>query len=436
MFIDRTSNSECALNSERHGSSDKTLHFRLIAANCTRTLIIAFLLTAFLGSLAHAQDNLTRLETAEKHLQNGQVFLAYRLALPEAESGNVEAMALLATIANYKDAPITREDAARWSELAAELGHAQSQWLLGNNYRFGRYGFEKNPAKSLEWNRKAAAQGHTWGHQTILELGRETNLVPRDELAASFEAIKEVAEAGDFTWMNFLGRNYLAGKGTARDLSEARRWFQRVIDTDSAGSTFKYDAYLGLSQTIRATADSLDDIERALDLLLIASSDQFCSSRTSTGNGGWECTSLKDFRETVALREARRCAYGFDQRRGGNPSGLFECDMLRAIAFFAEERDIALSVDTVAVRNGLLFVTTQTSDDWRQAARSRLAASHPGLTWNESAVVWQGTARQSSFSCEMDMAAARDLQNSGRVVVRAVLRNLNGTEPMFRCRIR
>jgi hypothetical protein len=399
-----------------------------------------FLLTAVLliapASLAFAQDNGALLKTAENHRNNGQINRAYRIALPLAEGGDVEAMAFLASLATYNNPPLKREDAARWIELAAELGHAHSQWQMGTYHKFGRYGFPKDMGKALVWARRSAAQDHTWGHQMILDIGKNRALVPREEVLASLEAIKAVAEGGDFFWMNRLGQNFQEGIGIARDPVAASRWYDRVLASPDAGNTHRFDAHVGKGEVQRSLAKSLPDIENAFDNLLIATSDQFCSVRTSVGGGRMECKSMKPLRETEQFLASKRCDFGFDERRVSDPGLLFRCDLLRAIAYFSERRELVLRADKVAVRAGALLVTTRTDGDWRPAARQRLAVSHPNLTWKEFPQVWNGKKTTSAFTCEMELMAAQALRRTGSAIVRAELRNLNGTEPFFRCSLR
>ena len=49
--------------------------------------------------------------------------------------------------------------AAKWFHRAAEQGHAESQYKLGECYRYG-WGLEKDEVEAMKWYRKAAEQGH------------------------------------------------------------------------------------------------------------------------------------------------------------------------------------------------------------------------------------------------------------------------------------
>lgn len=58
-------------------------------------------------------------------------------------------------------AGISDQDPAHWMKKAAEQGHADAQYKLGNMYRNG-YGVRQSDETALKWYRKAAARNHGW----------------------------------------------------------------------------------------------------------------------------------------------------------------------------------------------------------------------------------------------------------------------------------
>jgi len=52
-----------------------------------------------------------------------------------------------------------QKDFINWHTKAAEQGHADSQYELGNAYRLG-HGLSKNMQEALGWHLKAAPQGN------------------------------------------------------------------------------------------------------------------------------------------------------------------------------------------------------------------------------------------------------------------------------------
>ncbi len=52
------------------------------------------------------------------------------------------------------------DEAMEWYRKAAEQGHADAQYALGQCYDVEEYGIEPDDAKAVEWYRKAVEQGN------------------------------------------------------------------------------------------------------------------------------------------------------------------------------------------------------------------------------------------------------------------------------------
>ncbi|MFR6749415.1 MAG: tetratricopeptide repeat protein [Faecalibacterium sp.] len=89
-----------------------------------------------------------------------------------------------------------RTNAVWWYQKAAEQGHAEAQYALGDCYRTGE-GVTKNGAEAVKWYRKAAEQGHV--------------------------------EA-----QNMLGICYHNGDGVAQDNQEAVKWCGKAAENGLA----------------------------------------------------------------------------------------------------------------------------------------------------------------------------------------------------------
>lgn len=394
-----------------------------------------FLIFSFTG-IANAQSsNEARLEIAAELRNSNRIGEAYNIALSLATAGDPEAMAFMTSLANYQNAPLSREEAAGWAQQAADLGHAKSQWDVANYYRFGRYGYPRDLQLALEWARKSATQGHTWAHQTILSIGSRSNLVSQEEMGSSASAIEAVADSGDYHWMNKVGENYQLGMGVPRDFDIAAEWFLRVLEAEGISYTYHYYAMVGLAEIYTETAVSVENIEQALDLFLTASSDQFCAQSTSLGDGQWGCSAVKSMDVAEARLREIKCTAGFDQSVIRNPVELFECDQLAAISHFAQEQRITILVDEIGVLDGSLLIESWSESDWRDGARDRLRVSNPELTWDENLTIWAQPKPALPYTCTMDLSAAQNMQQGDRVEVRATLRNLNGVRPDFDCRL-
>lgn len=109
--------------------------------------------------------------------------------------------------------------AAAGFRLAAEGGHAESQYLLSTLLDEGQ-GLPQDPAEAALWERRAAAQGHAYA---------QANLSFRFYAAGSFaEAFLwcQRAAGSHLAWAQFhLGLMYRKGEGVAQDNTEAAHWY-------------------------------------------------------------------------------------------------------------------------------------------------------------------------------------------------------------------
>ncbi|MBO7321300.1 MAG: sel1 repeat family protein, partial [Bacteroidales bacterium] len=61
-------------------------------------------------------------------------------------------------------------EAVKWYRKAADKGHLDAQYNLGNRYYNGE-GVEKNYTEAVKWYRKAADKGHSNAKNTLKQLG-------------------------------------------------------------------------------------------------------------------------------------------------------------------------------------------------------------------------------------------------------------------------
>jgi len=125
--------------------------------------------------------------------------------------------------------------AVGWFRKAAEQGHADAQYRLGEAYRFGS-GVAQDEAEGLKWWRRAAEQGQAhaefylgWSH----EYGRSG--LPTDAVEA-LRWYRRAAEHGLAEAQARLGTAYAIGQGVPRDDREAVAWYRRAAaQNDSLG---------------------------------------------------------------------------------------------------------------------------------------------------------------------------------------------------------
>jgi uncharacterized protein len=66
-----------------------------------------------------------------------------------------------------EDAPVNKEEAAKWFHLAAENGHVDAQFRMGVCYEKGS-GVKQNLPEALAWYNRAAAQGSIAAKNNLL----------------------------------------------------------------------------------------------------------------------------------------------------------------------------------------------------------------------------------------------------------------------------
>ena len=110
--------------------------------------------------------------------------------------------------------------AAASFQLAAEQGHAESQYLLSTMYDAGQ-GLPQDDAKAAYWERKAAGQGHAYA---------QANLSFRCYAANNFSeafAWCQRAAHSKLAWAEYnLGLMYRKGEGVEQSDIEAAYWYR------------------------------------------------------------------------------------------------------------------------------------------------------------------------------------------------------------------
>lgn len=109
-------------------------------------------------------------------------------------------------------------------QIAAQAGHAESQYLLSTLFDAGE-GVPQDDALAADWEHKAAEQGHAYA---------QANLSFRCYQAGDFSeafAWCQRAAHGQLAWAQYhVGLMYRKGEGVAQDDREAARWYQMAAD--------------------------------------------------------------------------------------------------------------------------------------------------------------------------------------------------------------
>lgn len=142
----------------------------------------------------------------------------YKLA---AGQGNVYAMNNLKLC--YKSIG-DKKESLKWMRAAAEHGHSECQYELGNAYQNGN-GFKEDIEQAIYWFKLAAEQNHAEAYN---QLGVIYSNDLRD-YAKSHDCIKKAAELGSKTALYNMGYDYEFGLGTEIDYKLAEQYYLQAI---------------------------------------------------------------------------------------------------------------------------------------------------------------------------------------------------------------
>lgn len=134
-------------------------------------------------------------------------------------------------IRQAKEAP-DEEDATLWL-MAAELGNAEAQYMVGCRYWYGDSNVEQSDEEAVRWFRKAVEQGYAPAQDALGDCYSNG-----DGVKQSFEeAVKwyrKAAEQG-YDWaQNNLANCYYNGKGVEQDYEKAVKWYRKAAVQSNA----------------------------------------------------------------------------------------------------------------------------------------------------------------------------------------------------------
>lgn len=145
-------------------------------------------------------------------------------------------------------------EAVRWFHKAAEQGHVEAQYLLGNCYYE-----EMNYSEAAKWYQEIAEQGHEDAQRYLADcyynIG-ENFYYGLDENTEDYsEAVKwyrKAAELGHSEAQFSLGSCYYSGTGIEEDDSEAVKWFSKAAVQGNASAQFLlgscYESGIGVEE--------------------------------------------------------------------------------------------------------------------------------------------------------------------------------------------
>jgi localization factor PodJL len=117
------------------------------------------------------------------------------------------------------------ETAAKWYSAAAEMGHAPSQYLIGNFSEKG-LGTQRDLKAAANWYEKAADNGNIVAMHNLAVLHATPNAISeKPDMAKAYNWFAKAAEYGVRDSQVNLGIFHTKGIGTSIDLPEAYKWF-------------------------------------------------------------------------------------------------------------------------------------------------------------------------------------------------------------------
>lgn len=112
--------------------------------------------------------------------------------------------------------------------LAAQQGHAESQYLLSTMYDAAE-GVSQDEAGAALWERKAAEQGHAYAQANLSFRHYDAG-----DYAEAFRWCQRAAHS-QLPWAQYnVGLMYRRGEGVAQSDAEAARWYRLAADQDFA----------------------------------------------------------------------------------------------------------------------------------------------------------------------------------------------------------
>ncbi|MDR2855311.1 MAG: sel1 repeat family protein [Methanomicrobiales archaeon] len=134
---------------------------------------------------------------------------------------------------DYENVEPDFEKAVEWFTKAADQGHVDAQFYLGQCYRAGN-GVEPDFEKAVEWYTKAADQGHAPA-QSILGVCYEMGNGVAKDLEKAVEWYTKAADQGYASAQYSLGLCYENGKGVAIDKEKALEWYTKAVESAKPG---------------------------------------------------------------------------------------------------------------------------------------------------------------------------------------------------------
>jgi TPR repeat protein len=169
-------------------------------------------------------ENEKLFELGQKFHKNEEYDKAHEYYLLAAEKGHADSQYVIGLMyAHGIGIEKNIDNAFKWYKLAAEKGHAESPYQIGHMYEYGE-GIEINEQEAFKWYKLAAEQEDRFSMiklAKMYELGLGVEINEQE----AFKWCKLAAEKGSSDSMKNLGRMYECGLGIQIDYEESIKWY-------------------------------------------------------------------------------------------------------------------------------------------------------------------------------------------------------------------
>lgn len=146
------------------------------------------------------------------------------LLAEESKSGDVGALLEFAQLLEHGAVSSGPQIAIQIMTAVANDGHVETQFDLGNRYRW-EWGVPQDLHEAAYWFRKAAEQGHV---EAQVELGKlyEEGLGVKEDFRMAWKWFQAAANQGHLYAQHWVGIALATGKGREKNLFSACFWFE------------------------------------------------------------------------------------------------------------------------------------------------------------------------------------------------------------------
>ena len=180
-----------------------------------------------------------------------------------AEQGHADAQWGLGNMyTEGQGVPQSFKEAGVWFRKAADQGHAEAQCSLGLSYAQGQ-GMPQSYKEAAVWYRKAADQGHAKAQCNLGAMYAQGQGVPQSYKEAAVW-IRKAADQGNANAQINLGLSYARGQGVPQSSKEAAVWFRKAADQGDSQAQCNLGAMYGKGHGVpKNTAKALSWFRKA-----------------------------------------------------------------------------------------------------------------------------------------------------------------------------